>query len=108
MELTLHAARRAKTRSIGQRIIDLLMDYGMEYDAGNGRLAYFIGRRLAGAITSDATAVHIAPTANRKDSFMQRTSPGGHTSMSPRLFRGIVYSTAGIVPSVVPVPRGIR
>ena len=50
MELTLHAARRAKNRSIGQRIIDLLMDYGMEYDAGNGCRAYFVGRRLAGAI----------------------------------------------------------
>lgn len=50
MEWTRHATVRAKNRSIGQWVIDLLMDYGLEYDVGNGCRAYFVGRRLALAL----------------------------------------------------------
>lgn len=56
MELTLHAERRAKNRSISQAIIDALVDYGTEYDAGNGCRAYFIGERIASMLGKAITA----------------------------------------------------
>ena len=46
MKMSAHAERRSKARAIRPEVIEQLMEYGREYHAGNGCLAYFVGRRL--------------------------------------------------------------
>ncbi len=58
--VTRHASKRMQQRAISPSAIDLVLRHGREYHAGDGAVAYHLGRRVVKGARSEGLRIEVA------------------------------------------------